>query len=88
MDSVPIIYAYLYMIIRDKSNTRFINVHKLKETVKRVIVKRGGIPRYLVQDILEDLIELNLIERKNNCTYEILKDNCYKRIKQRNFIYI
>lgn len=43
MVKVPVVYAYLYMKIKDNNKTSIIRIVPLKEIVARNIIRNGGI---------------------------------------------
>jgi len=87
MNDIPIVYAYLYMKIKESNKTEIININPLRERVCRIIHKKSGIPKFLVKDMIEELIEMGLIKRLNFNTYKIIENKCYKKIKQKEFYF-
>lgn len=81
---IPLIYSYIYMKIKKKMRGNRISGSNLRKIIQKIILcdKDGGnkgIPRRYRYDIINDLIELNLIEKvgmihKDN----IYQDNCEK----------
>ena len=82
MSNTPIIYTYIYMKLKENSRTSIINVYPLKETIARVIIRKGGLPKFMVKYVVDDLIVLGLLERLSKENYKILESNCDKRVKQ------
>jgi predicted transcriptional regulator len=83
MNDIPTLYAYFHMKVKDSSNIDLININTLTEIIKRIVYRRGGIPKFMIKEIIEDLIKLKLIERVSFNTYKINDDKCYKKIKRR-----
>ncbi len=78
---IPIIYAYLYLKVRQKSQVSIIDRQKLKEILRRTILKKGGFPRFMIKYIIEEMKELELLQQINRGSYRILESNCEKKIK-------
>lgn len=77
-----VFYNFLYMKIKDNSKTEIINLRDLKEIVGRIVIRKGGIPRFMVKYIIGDLIILGLLERIRFNEYKIVESNCDKKIRQ------
>lgn len=82
MDDYLTLYAYIFMKIRDKSTTKIIHRDRLKEIISRIIIRKGGLPKILVKDVIEDMIKLKLIKQQYD-KYIILDSEHYKKIKLR-----
>lgn len=78
---IPIIYSYLYSKIKKSTNTSVIFQDKLKELIGRTMVRKGGLPRFIIKYIIEDLIYFEIIKRVDCRTYNILDSNCDKRLR-------
>ena len=85
---IPIIYSYIHMKIKDNNVTSVVRVLILKEIISRTIVRNGGLPRFLVNEIIEELIHYKLIERLTRFEYKILDNDCYTKIKQKSLFYL
>ena len=82
---IPIIYAYLYYKLKKSTRTDYIRVADIKAISARIIIKKGGFPRFLIKYIVEDLIKLKLLERENMRNYKLLPSDCDKKLKQLMF---
>ena len=69
------------MKIRENSKTSIIGVSSLKEIIGRVILRKGGLPRFMVKYIIDDMVELGLLERLSASQYKVVESKCAKRIK-------
>ena len=70
------------MRVNKDLKTPFIHSRKLKEIIKRTVIrKNGGIPQFMVAYIIQDMIKLKLIERKDFNTYQIIESDCDKKIR-------
>jgi hypothetical protein len=78
---IPIIHARIHKKIKEKSNGNIIQYGKLKEIVGRTIVKKGGIPRSDIHSTIIDLINLNLLLRLKQRTFQIISYSD-KRLKE------
>lgn len=79
MNEVPIVYSFLYYRIRNNCNG-IIDIFTLREIVARNLIRNGGIPRILINEIIKDMSKFKLIERMNRSNYKILDNDCYKRM--------
>jgi len=50
--------------------------------VGRAIMRKGGLPRFMIKYIINDLVDLGLLIRINSGEYKVRENNCHKRIKQ------
>jgi len=82
MVNVPIVYTFIYMKVKDKSRTSVIHIDYLKEIIGRTIIRRGGIPRFMVKYVINDLISMGLIERLAYNQFKIRESSCDKKVKQ------
>lgn len=80
---IGIVYAFIYLKVKDSSKITIININPLKEIISRTIIRSGGIPRFMVREIIEEMIGLGLLERMNKYDYKILENDCYKKVKQK-----
>jgi hypothetical protein len=85
---VPIIYSFIHMKLRDSTKTSVIGIVTLKEIIKRTIIRKGGIPRYFVQDVVIDLVHYGLLSKVNHHKYHIRDNPYYNRMKQKSLFYI
>ena len=74
-------HSFLLYKLRQYSNSNIIEVSKIKQILGRFAVRTGGLPRWMVRYILEDMIALNLIVKITNERYRILNSPLEKRIK-------
>lgn len=78
------LFFYLFLLVKLKENTKskVVDTKYLKEEISRIVVRKGGFPSRMVKYLINDLVKLNLIERKNKVNLFILNDNtCEKKIK-------
>lgn len=83
------LFFYLYLIIRIKENSKSQIVDKkyLKKEIAHLIVRRGGFPKRMIKYLIDDLVKLNLISKKNKVNLYILNDDCCKEERKiRNLI--
>jgi len=71
----PILYLFLIIRIKKKSKQKIVTKTFLKEEISRVLVRKGGLPRYMVKYIIEDLVSLDLIGKEKRNELYFLKDN-------------
>jgi predicted transcriptional regulator len=70
------------MKLKENTKTKIVDGKYLKEHVSRVIVRNGGIPKFMVKYIIDDLIKLGLVKRLKFNEYELLESDYDKKIKQ------
>ncbi len=78
------LFFYLYLLVKIKENTRFqvVDTGYLKEEISRIVVRKGGFPKRMVKYLINDLVKLKLIERKNRVNLYILNEsNAEKKVK-------
>jgi len=81
MNEVPLVYAFFYKKIKEKNRSHIIRTSFLKECIGRIVV-RAQIPRYFIYDIIKDMQKMQLIQRIDHTKYEILDNNCEKKLKK------
>lgn len=71
----PFLHLFLFTKIKGHTRTDIVDKSYLKEVIGRAIIKKGGLPRYMVKYIIDDMVEMDLIERINNRDlYKLKKD--------------
>ena len=87
-DKKPFIYLFIYYKIKEKVRTNSVTPGMLKEHIGRVLVRsNGGFPKFLVRDIIEDMIKFDLVKRVNCREYELIDNEEYKKIKQKMLMF-
>jgi hypothetical protein len=84
-EKIPIIESFIYYKIKKNNNSNIVGTGKLKEIIKRTLIKSPagqGIPRCFIPEIIKDMENLNLIKRLSHLKFRILKSNCEERINQ------
>ena len=83
------LHAYLYLRIKESSKVSVISIKDLKEILNRALIRSsGGVPRFLITYVIEDLVNLGLLGRIHPRSYKILESNCDQRIKNLMAFYI
>lgn len=84
--NVPIVYAFIYTIIKKKNRGIIVRTSFLKECISNYFCwspdKRKGIPRCFILDIIKDMENYFLIKRLDHTKYQILKNNCENQINK------
>lgn len=78
------LFFYTYLLIKIKENAKFqvVDTSYLKEEIGRIVVRKGGFPKRMVKYLINDLVKLNLIERKNKVNLYVLNEtNSEKKVK-------
>lgn len=71
------LFVYLYLLVKIKMQTkaRVVNITFLREAIKRIMIRKGGFHVGTVRYIIEAMVKLDLIERKNKIGLYILKEH-------------
>jgi len=78
----PLIYIYLYAkFIKHLPNTPFVRPSFLLEILKRIC----RIPNVLHYPILHEMEKFELIKRINHQSWEVLRNDCLKKLKRYHF---
>ena len=78
------LFFYLFLLVKIKENTKskVVDTKYLKEEISRIVVRKGGFPSRMVKYLINDLVKLGLIERKNKVNLYILNEtNTEKKVK-------
>lgn len=78
----PFLHLFILTKLRSKTATDLIDVKFLKENIGRIIIRQGGLPRYMIKYVIQDMVELGFITHvNNNGVYRLNKVKEEKRIK-------
>ena len=78
------LFFYLFLLVKLKENTKskVVDTKYLKEEISRIVVRKGGFPSRMVKYLINDLVKLGLITRKNRVNLYILNEsNAEKKVK-------
>jgi hypothetical protein len=78
------LFFYLFLLVKLKENTKskVVDTKYLKEEISRIVVRKGGFPKRMVKYLINDLVKLGLITRKNKVNLYILNEsNAEKKVK-------
>lgn len=75
MDKVLFYPLFILVNIKKKARSKIVDIRFLKEEVSRLVIRKGGFSSWTVKYIIEDMVKLGLIERKNKTGLYILNDN-------------
>ena len=78
---IPKLYLFLYTRLINRCGITIVPVSIINEIVAKAIVKKGGIPKFMVKHIIEDMKDMRLLERINFNSYKINTNPEYKRYK-------
>jgi len=87
---IPVVYAYLYMKIKEDTKGNIIDYGFLKQKVSRVLLcsigelggNRKGIPKNYLPDIIQDMIDFALIKKICRLKYQLNNINYKRRLRQ------
>ena len=74
-------HSFIHYKIKEKNKSNLIDLYTLKEIIGRITIRNGGFPRWAIKYIIEDLVTLGLLERKNKSLFEIKDSNLENKIK-------
>jgi len=74
MEKPPFLYVFILIKLKKKTNTRIVNKRFLSEQIARLLIRNGGLPKYTVKYLIQDLVDLNLIDKVNKTGTYMLKD--------------
>jgi hypothetical protein len=80
-DNIPIVYKYIFYKIKKDNKTQSVDYGKMKEIASRLLVKRGGFPKYMVKYVIRDFVYLGLVTKINSAIYKLEDHNFEKEIK-------
>lgn len=68
LKQVPKPTLYVFLLTRIKKDYRLDLIEKkdLSEGIGRLIIRSGGLPRFMIKYIIEDMVKLGMIECVNN----------------------
>ena len=75
---IPILYLFLYGILKDRFKCQTIQPSYMVETIK---IRFPRIPRALCFEIFNEMEEYKLIQRINHKSYYILPNKSVKRLQ-------
>jgi hypothetical protein len=78
----PFIYLFILTRIKEHIDTDIVNKDYIKERITTTIkVRNGGLPRFMVKYIIDDMVRFGIIESINNRDlYRLLKHKEERRI--------
>ncbi len=79
---MSIIHSWIHKKLREKIRIDIVRTHELKEKIFRIIIKKGGVPRCFVYDIIKDMEKEGLIKRLDHTKYKILTNKNDKRLRK------
>ncbi len=80
-DNIPIIYKYIFYKLKKDHKTESIDYSKIKEVTSRLLVRKGGFPRYMVKYVIKDFVYLGLVSKVNSAIYKLEDKDFEKEIK-------
>lgn len=82
MDKQLFFYIFLLVKLKENTKSKVVDTKYLKEEISRIVVRKGGFPKRMVKYLINDLVKLGLITRKNKVNLFILNENnCEKKVK-------
>ena len=81
----PFLYVFIISRIKRATKQEIINKNFLKEQIGRILIRQGGLPRFMIKYIIEDLVKYRILTKLNkNNLYRL---NKVKGEKQINLLY-
>jgi len=72
---MDIIHSWIHKKLREKLRIDIVRTHYLKEIIFRTVIRKGGLPRCFIYDIIKEMEEEGLIKRLDCSKYQILKSD-------------
>jgi hypothetical protein len=57
----PFLHLYLFAKIKEGTKLEVVDKDYIRETIGRIILRKGGLPKCMVKYIIEDMVNLELI---------------------------
>lgn len=77
----PFLYIFISSRIRKSTRTNIINKEFLREQIGRILIRSGGLPKFMIKYIIEDLVKYEILTKLNKTNlYRLNKVNEEKRI--------
>ena len=76
-------FLHLFILTRIKKKTRSVIVNKtfLRDQIGRILLRAGGLPKFMIKYIIEDMVKLGLIESINHRDlYKLLECDEEKKV--------
>jgi len=77
-------YIFLSYRMRKCTKTDLINKDFLKEQLGRILIRSGGLPKFMIKYVIEDLVKYNILEKLNKTN--LYRLNKVDEEKQLNFL--
>jgi hypothetical protein len=79
----PFLHIYLIVRIKKKTKSKIVDKSFLYNEIGRAIrIQKGGLPKFMVKYIIDDLVKLGLLKLENgNNVYLVMDDPCEKKFK-------
>ena len=61
----PFLYLFISSRIRRSTRTEIIDKNFLKEQIGRIIIRNGGVPKFMIKYIIEDLVKYEILTKVN-----------------------
>ncbi len=61
----PFLYVFISSRIRRSTKQEIINKDFIKEQIGRIIIRAGGIPKFMIKYIIEDLVKYEILTKIN-----------------------
>ena len=74
-------HTFLLYKIRQTCKTDVLDITRIKEVIRRVSTRNGGLPKSMVKYLVDDLLHMGLIEKISNDKYRILHSQLESKIK-------
>ena len=66
--------CFLLVNMKQNAPSKIVDIRFLREEISRLLIRRGGLSKWTIKYIIEDLIKVGAIERKNKTGLYILRD--------------
>ena len=80
----PFIYIFISHRIRKSTRSDLVNKDFLREQLGRILIRAGGIPKFMIKYIIEDLVKYKILDKLNKTN--LYRLNKVDEEKQLNFL--
>jgi DNA-binding IclR family transcriptional regulator len=71
----PFLYIFLLIKLKKKTKTKIVSKKFLSEQISRILIRKGGLPKFTIKYLIQDLVDLELLEKLNKTGTYMLKDH-------------
>jgi DNA-binding MarR family transcriptional regulator len=74
MDNPHFLHLFILVKLKKCTKTKIVTTPFLKEEIARLLIRKGGLSKWTLKYIIEDLVKMGLIKRLNKVDLYLLND--------------